>query len=100
MARKVEADDERPGRRVPLGVRTTEWLRVQLDRAAECSGRSLAQEVELRLERSLTEDRMQRIIREELAEATLRKEVIADGRPLKIAMPNMSDADRAEWLRN
>jgi hypothetical protein len=98
MTSKIATDDERPGRRVPMSVRTTEWLRVQLDRAAECSGRSLAQEIEFRLERSITEDRMRRVIREELAQATLRHDL---PQPIgAVSLPNMSDADRAEWLRN
>lgn len=42
----------RIGRRAPLGLRTTDELRTKLDEAASNSGRSLSQEVELRLERS------------------------------------------------
>jgi hypothetical protein len=41
-----------PGQRVPVMTRTTQELRDQLEKAASTSGRSLAQEVELRLERS------------------------------------------------
>src|SRR4051794_32171408 len=41
-----------PGQRVPVMTRTTRELRDQLEKAASTSGRSLAQEVELRLERS------------------------------------------------
>lgn len=40
------------GKRYPLNMRTTKHLRDHLERAADESGRSLAQEVEYRLERS------------------------------------------------
>jgi hypothetical protein len=43
-------------KRVPLSFRTTPVLRDALDAAAATSGRSLAQEVELRLEQSFRED--------------------------------------------
>jgi hypothetical protein len=42
-----------PGERVAMSFRVTPELKAKLDRAAETSGRSLAQEIELRLERSL-----------------------------------------------
>lgn len=44
---------ERTDKRPPLSLRTTQDLRKQLETAALASGRSLAQEVEYRLERSL-----------------------------------------------
>ena len=40
------------GKRVPMSVRTTTALRARIDHAAIMSGRSLAQEVEFRLEMS------------------------------------------------
>lgn len=40
------------GKRYPLGMRTTKEIRERLESAASESGRSLAQEVEYRLERS------------------------------------------------
>ena len=43
------------GKRTPLNMRTTRELRERLEREAADSGRSLAQEVEFRLERSLQE---------------------------------------------
>src|SRR6187431_2169794 len=43
-------------KRYPLNMRTTKSLRMRLERAAAKSGRSLAQEVERRLERSLDLD--------------------------------------------
>jgi hypothetical protein len=46
-----------PGERVPMSFRVTPGFKVKLDRAAKESGRSLAQEIELRLERSLDEER-------------------------------------------
>lgn len=43
---------EGEGKRVPLNMRTTKEIRSCLERAAADSGRSLAQEVEFRLEQS------------------------------------------------
>lgn len=40
------------GKRWPLNMRTTRELRDRLEQAATASGRSLAQEVEMRLEKS------------------------------------------------
>ena len=45
------------GKRHPLALRTTKELRDELERAAAKSGRSLAQEVEFRLEDLLERDR-------------------------------------------
>ena len=50
------------GKRHSLTIRTTKELRESLEQAAEASGRSLAQEVELRLERSFDRDRMAEIL--------------------------------------
>jgi predicted transcriptional regulator len=47
----------KPGERVPMSFRVTPEFKAKLDRAAKESGRSLAQEIELRLERSLEEER-------------------------------------------
>ena len=44
------------GKRTPLNMRTTRELRERLEREAADSGRSLAQEVEARLERSFAND--------------------------------------------
>lgn len=43
---------EGEGKRIPLNMRTTRETRDRLEKAAEQSGRSLAQELEIRLERS------------------------------------------------
>jgi hypothetical protein len=43
-------------KRYPLGIRTTKELKDLLQRAADSAGRSVAQEVELRLERSFDTD--------------------------------------------
>jgi hypothetical protein len=43
----------KPGERVPMSFRVTTAFKEKLDRAAQESGRSLAQEIEFRLERSL-----------------------------------------------
>jgi hypothetical protein len=44
------------GRRYPLNMRTTKQVRAQLEAAARASGRSLVQEVEHRITRSMAED--------------------------------------------
>ncbi len=60
--KKVERKRGRPalppeqGKRYPLNMRTTKTLRDSLSAAAKQSGRSLAQEVEHRLERSMLSD--------------------------------------------
>lgn len=46
------------GKRYPLNMRTTKEARDQLESAAADSGRSLAQEVEYRLNRSFADDAM------------------------------------------
>jgi hypothetical protein len=43
-------------KRYPLAIRSTKEMKDALVRAAKLSGRSLAQEIEYRLERSLQED--------------------------------------------
>src|SRR3954465_4904348 len=45
------------GKRYALGLRTTKELRDLLQQAADSSGRSLAQEIEFRLERSFERER-------------------------------------------
>ena len=47
-----QARDPEPGR-VPISFRVTPAFKAELDYAAKRSGRSLAQEIELRLERSI-----------------------------------------------
>lgn len=44
------------GKRYPLNMRTTKETRERLEAAASANGRSLAQEVEVRLERSFAEE--------------------------------------------
>jgi hypothetical protein len=46
------------GKRHPLNIRTTRELREQLGAAANRSGRSLAQEMEIRLEHSFADERL------------------------------------------
>jgi Arc-like DNA binding domain len=53
MPRKIV----RGGRRFPVSLRVTEDLRDQLGAAASAAGRSMAQEIEFRLEQSLSDDR-------------------------------------------
>ena len=45
------------GKRYPLNMRTTKETRERLEAAALANGRSMAQEVEVRLERSFSEER-------------------------------------------
>lgn len=47
---------EREGRRATMSVRLSEEGRARLEKAASMNGRSLAQEVEMRLERSFDQD--------------------------------------------
>jgi TraY domain len=49
-----------PGKRYPLNMRTTKELRDKIEEAAMASGRSLVQEVEFRLERSLRQQEIER----------------------------------------
>jgi hypothetical protein len=46
------------GKRHPLNIRTTRELREQLESAANRSGRSLAQEMEMRLDHSFADERL------------------------------------------
>jgi predicted transcriptional regulator len=50
--------EDKPGERVPLSLRVTAELKQKLDAAAEKSGRSQAQETELRLERSFEREEL------------------------------------------
>src|ERR1051326_2038547 len=51
-ATKTRKAKGQTGKRFPLNIRTTFEIRESLERAAASSGRSLAQELEMRLERS------------------------------------------------
>lgn len=94
-------------RRTPLSLRTTADLREALNAAAARNGRSLTQEVEFRLEASLTEDRMRQLIYQALVgvrvsqahNAALRALAEQEG-DASIIRPNMSDADYADWLHS
>lgn len=57
------------GERVPLGLRVTADLKRALDRAATLSGRSQSQEAELRLERSLYDEKLLETILRDFAVA-------------------------------
>lgn len=64
MSQDEDADDRPPveaARRVPLSLRTTPDLRGKLSLAAGQSGRSLAQEVEFRLEESFRAQQTMRL---------------------------------------
>jgi hypothetical protein len=56
------------GKRYPLGIRTTKALRDALLTASRASGRSLAQEIEFRLERSLLEVNVAEMLEAQLHE--------------------------------
>ena len=53
MGRPLRATPPTPGERVPLSLRVTADIRTRLEEAALESGRSLSQEAEMRLERSI-----------------------------------------------
>lgn len=81
---------EREGRRATLSVRLTPEGRERLEQAASASGRSLAQEVEMRLEKSFDEDgfldamfgssRHSRLFVEAAASAIRRVELVREAR--------------------
>jgi hypothetical protein len=50
------------GKRYPLGIRTTKALRERILKASRASGRSLAQEIEFRLEQSFERDDFLRVV--------------------------------------
>ena len=56
MRRGRPTSEPEPGVRVPLSLRTTPDLKLQLGSAAEAKGRSLSQEAELRLEQSFRDE--------------------------------------------
>jgi hypothetical protein len=56
QAKTKRGNKPEPGKRYPLNMRTTLGIRQMLERVAESSGRSLAQEVEHRLVESFTRD--------------------------------------------
>jgi hypothetical protein len=74
MPRRALPPEE--GKRIPLNMRTTREIRNRLTTAAIASGRSLAQEVEYRLERSFRDDDLNKRLDdfgEQIAERLLRK---------------------------
>lgn len=62
MPRKKLPEGE--GKRIPLGMRTTREMRAKLEAAAVQTGRSLAAEVEYRLERSFDREALLAEVRE------------------------------------
>ena len=50
-----------PGKRYPLNMRTTKELRDKIEWAAMASGRSLVQEVEIRLERLFLQEEIEKL---------------------------------------
>lgn len=111
--KKATLAADREARREAMSLRTTPTMKAALVAAASQSGRSLTQEIEFRLEASFSEDRMRQIIREEIAQAVASRSHIARTITVRgpmgemtiapngsVSLPNMSDADRDEWLRN
>ena len=64
-----EVTAKRVDKRKTVSTRMTPETRAKLDAASEQSGRSLAQEIELRLERSFLVDDVRAVIREEVRDA-------------------------------
>jgi hypothetical protein len=61
MARPRRGAPITPRNRIPVGLRMTPELRENLVERSGANGRSLTQEIELRLERSFDDDRLDRI---------------------------------------
>ena len=57
----------RPGERVPMSFRVRPELKLMMDEAASKSGRSVTQEIEMRLEQSFRDDRIESRLDEILA---------------------------------
>jgi hypothetical protein len=81
------------GKRYPLAIRTTKTLKDQLVRASQASGRSLAQEVEHRLELSFMEDRQS----EGVLEHVFTRKVAATA--MAIALAIRVTVDAIKWAR-
>lgn len=79
------------GEKTTLQCRTTVDLRERMIAAAVASGRSLSQEMELRLIRSLTGDDVRSAVREEFARQLAASEAL-------VRLPNMRAEDVEEWL--
>ncbi len=91
------------GKRFAIAFRTTRRLEEAIKAAAAASGRSVAAELEMRVTMTFERDfaaaerkEITDIIRAEMRLGFAQQRAEAEGLPL----PNMSDADRAEWLRN
>lgn len=76
------------GERASLQCRTTTDLRDRMIAIAVANGRSLSQEIELRLMRSLTGDDVRDTIREEFARYRAEASIV----------PNMRAEDVEDWL--
>jgi hypothetical protein len=89
------------GKRHPLGIRTTKALREALLSASRASGRSLAQEIELRLERSIED---QQRLGEALELAFGRETaalVLAMGCAIKMTVTlGLFQSDTSKWTSN
>lgn len=108
MPRRASKTNERrkiSGKRYPLNIRTTQEIRRNLENAAEVSGRSLAQEVELRIEHAI---RAEEILERTLdltygAETAAVLEIFGELiRAINLWGSNTptNEYDRAAWLNN
>lgn len=97
MPRTMKAADG--GKRYPLNMRTTKETRARLEQAAMASGRSLAQEVEARLERSFAEED-QFGGREILDKALLFAQAFREGGAAVARFEGLNDLSPAGWMQN
>lgn len=95
--KKAALAADREARREAMSLRTTPTMKAALVAAASQSGRSLTQEIEFRLEASFSEDRMRRIIREEL-EATAQRPQHYNG-PFTIHVSGRQQENAGEVMR-
>jgi predicted DNA-binding protein len=92
-----------PGERVPMSFRVTPELKERMDRAASASGRSVAQEIELRLENSFRDQ--EDVIRAALVLAygpqlAALSQLIGDAARNTITVSNFffSDESQTHWI--
>ncbi|MGA0594932.1 Arc family DNA-binding protein [Enterovirga sp. CN4-39] len=84
MARPKLPEGE--GKRHPLHVRTTKQMREDLEAAAAASGRSLAQEIETRLEQSFLVDQMLGEVAERIRATTIDLMAATVGGPVNLSV--------------
>jgi hypothetical protein len=70
--------DPNNGKRHPMGIRTTKRIKEKVEAAAQKSGRSVAAEIEWRLEASFLEQTQGELVREALSELAMLRERLSD----------------------